>query len=66
MKPRPKVYPEHHCISCHRMTTNKSSCDVCTRMVMKLAYIPPSLKITAPLEKVLWRRNESVNKEVSP
>ena len=65
MKHKPKVYPEHRCISCNRMTTNKSYCDVCTGMLMKLAYTPPSLNITAPLEKVLWRRRENVNKEVA-
>lgn len=64
MKRRPKIYPEHLCLSCSRMTTNRSYCDTCMGMMMKPAYTPPELKITAPKGPTIWRRREDINREV--
>ena len=66
MKKRPRVYPEHRCISCSRNTTNKSYCDVCMGMMMKPAYTPPSLKITAPKGPTIWRRRETMDGGITP
>ena len=66
MKRRPRVYPEHRCLMCHRTTTNKTYCPECLDFMVRPRFTPQELRITAPPEVVLWRRNESINKEVSP
>ena len=66
MKPRPKVYPEHRCLMCHRTTTNKTYCPECSDFMFRPRFTPQELRITAPPDRPLWRRNESINKEVSP
>ena len=66
MKPRPKVYPEHRCLMCHRTTTNKTYCPECEDFMFRPRFTPRELTITAPKGPTIWRRRETMDGGVTP
>lgn len=57
-----KVYPEHRCCSCTRMTTLKTYCPLCLDSFMRIPYVAQPIMPTAdsyPMPR--YRKNESIN-----
>ena len=61
MRRKPRVFPEHLCLSCSRTTTNRSYCDTCLKLMTRPKFAPRELWITVPKGPTIWRRKETLD-----